>query len=198
MKILHVSLGNPDTHQGGLNRYCKDIIDNQRELGHQVYILYPGSFFQKKISIKKTSDFCYKISNALPVALIYGIDEPKKYFKKTDATYYKEWLKNLSPDIIHVHSIQGIHLEFFLQAKELGIKLIFTTHDYYPFCPKCVLYDMNGNLCEGFDATKCALCNQGCGLSEKKHFLMQSELYQKVKIQFQRTIKLIMQFQLKS
>ena len=183
MRILHVTLGNPEISQGGLNRYCKEVVEAQKKLGHEVFIIYPSSrVLTKRLQIKKTTDTHFKILNALPVPLTYGIDNPMRYVKKcSDFLYYRQWLEELSFDVIHVHSIQGVHFEFFAAAKELGVKLIFTTHDYYPFCPKCVLYDVNGNLCEGFDATKCALCNQGCGLSEKKQFLMQSELYQKVK-----------------
>lgn len=181
MKILHVTLGNPLTHQGGLNRYCLEVSEIQRKMGNQVYILYPGTFSTKgKIRISNVGVNMYRIYNALPVAITYGIDEPLRYMKKCDSNIYVNWLKEITPDIIHVHSIQGIHKEFFEAAKNLGIKMCFTTHDYYPVCFKTVLY-ANGTVCSGFEASKCAICNENAGLNKKKQQLMQSEFYQRLK-----------------
>ena len=182
MKILHVSLGNPDSHQGGLNRYCKEVVETQKRLGHEVYVLYPGSFRDgSAVSIKRTNGTNYRINNALPVALTYGIDNPERYIMQVECIYYRAWLEGVRPDVIHVHSIQGIHLEFFEAAKELGIRIVFTTHDYYPICFKSTLFDANRKLCSGYSPEKCALCNQGSGLSKNKQRLMQSDFYQKIK-----------------
>ncbi|MTV69865.1 glycosyl transferase family 1, partial [Streptococcus pneumoniae] len=37
--------------------------------------------------------------------------------------------------VIHIHSLIGLHKEFIEVAKELGIKTVFTSHDYYGLAP---------------------------------------------------------------
>ena len=144
MNILHISLGNPKFHYGGLNRYCLDLMEQQIEEGHFVNLLYAGDYFPiKKTRIRKKSKYMYKIIGALPVPLLYGIDVAARYMRKADINAYDSFLKELCPDIIHVHSIMGIHKEFFQSASSMNIPMIFTTHDYYPICFKCMLIDMN-------------------------------------------------------
>ncbi len=185
MRILHVSLGNPKTHQGGLNRYCSEIMEMQKKLGNEVFILYPGTFKQNgNVSIKKIGRDEYRIENALPVAITYGIDDPERYMVQVDHKKYMNWLKLMQLDVIHVHSIQGIHKEFFNAVKLIGIRLVFTTHDYYPLCFKCVFYDKKGKLCDGFDEEKCSLCNYNSGLSYRKQQILQNDFYQSIKNNF--------------
>lgn len=182
MKILHVTLGNPDTHQGGLNRYCSELAEYQRKNGNYVDIIYPGSFKgSKNPKIRKRRYNKYEIFDGLPVAITYGIDDPDRYMVSINNNVYEEWLLKQNYDVIHVHSIQGIHLEFFNSAKKIGIPIIFTTHDYYPICFRCVLVDHNQKLCNESTNLKCTECINGSGLSEKKQKIMQSNFYQIIK-----------------
>ena len=186
MVILHISLGLPPFRTGGLNRYCLDLMREQKRQGETVELLYPGEFIVgRKTKIKRTrnQEFqVFRVLNPLPLALTSGISEPVRYMKpcKNPEVYYRFLTRN-KPDIIHIHSFQGIHKEFFQIAKQLHIKMVFTTHDYYPFCPCCVLLQRNGALCSGPEGNKCALCNQGRGFSPFKEFIMQSRLYEKLK-----------------
>lgn len=182
MKILHVSLGRPKDHKGGLNRYCNEIMQEQKKAGHEVYLLYPGKvgvFGETKI--KKCNDNEFYIENALPVAITYGIDSPVRYRSSCNEDVFREWLQELKPCVIHVHSIQGIHLEFFQAAKKLCIPMMFTTHDYYPICFRCTLVKNTGDLCSGRNPEQCAKCNYKAGLSSIKQYLIQSKLYQKIR-----------------
>lgn len=185
MKILHVSMGLPPFRTGGLNRYCSDIMKQQVKDGHKVALLYPGEFtFDGKVRIHKEKNaqfYLFRILNPLPLALSNGIQDPVRYIKEVHDDIYQKFLYDLSPDVIHVHSLQGIHKEFFFAATAQKIRMVFTTHDYYPFCPCCVLMDAEGNLCTGPKPEKCALCNAERGFSKKQEFIMQSRLYAKLK-----------------
>ena len=44
--------------------------------------------------------------------------------------------KKEKPDVIHIHTFMGLYAEFLEAAKQLQIKTVFTTHDYYAICPK--------------------------------------------------------------
>lgn len=182
MKIIHVTIGNPDYRNGGLTRYCTDLANEQKKHGHQIIYLYPGPFTDsKKPQIVKQREGFYCIKNALPVAITYGIDNPDRYMVPVDKNIYKNWLKNVQPDVIHIHSIQGIHKEFFDAAKELSTPMIFTTHDYFPICAKTNLVDWNGEICDDWSPERCERCNRNIGLSATKQKVIQSDLYQKLK-----------------
>lgn len=182
MKILHVTLGNPDTRQGGLNRYCGELSRFQRMSNERVDIIYPGTFINSNNPrIKKRKEHKYEIFDALPVAITYGIDNPDRYMVSTKNDVFQQWLLKQNYDVIHVHSIQGIHLEFFEAAEKLGIPMIFTTHDYYPICFRCVLFDKEHKLCDEFNDLKCTECVSGSGLSKNKQRIIQSNSYQLIK-----------------
>jgi glycosyltransferase involved in cell wall biosynthesis len=182
MKILHVTLGNPKNHQGGLNEYCNELMKTENSLGYDTVLLIPGkTTIFKKTRIRQISKLEYAIDNPLPVAITYGIDLPSRYMLRTDESIYDKWLEKVQPDVIHIHSIQGIHKEFFKAASEKKIPIIFTTHDYYPICCKCNFVTFENKQCDGPNAKKCATCNFNTGLSSYKQMVIQSKIYQKCK-----------------
>lgn len=182
MRILHVSLGDPAQHQGGLNRYCRELMQAQAENGHKVMLLYAGrTSFAGKPAIATVAPNKYELRNSLPIAITYGIDHPVRYMRKSKMSVFEEWLKYVKPDVIHVHSIQGIYLEFFQTAKIQNIPIVFTTHDYYPICFRCTLVKNTGELCRGRNPEQCTKCNWSAGLSGAKQILLQSHLYQRIK-----------------
>ena len=184
MKILHVSQGLPPFRVGGLTRYCTDLMAEQKRQGHEVALLYPGRFSVGKtriISKQENGIALYELINPLPLALVFGISSPSRYIRKCNSNCFKTFLKENSFDVIHVHCTMGIYLEFFQEAKQKNIPIVYTTHDYYLLCPKCNLVTNKMELCEEPSAEKCKLCNQGYGLSKRMEWIMQSHIYQKMK-----------------
>ena len=185
MKILHISLGLPPYRTGGLTKYSVDLMHSQGQ-EHQVFLLYPGKFtFSKKTAIKKNKPYgsisVYELVNPLPIPLLNGINQPEHFMKEIDHKVYEEFLIELKPEIIHVHTLMGIHKEFFETAKKLDIKIVFTTHDYFGLCPKVNLMDSKGNVCNDFDDGKsCIECNVNA-LSLPMVHVMQSYPYRYLK-----------------
>ena len=140
MKVLHYTLGFQPQRTGGLVKYAEDLMMEQVNQGHQVVVLYPGNikFFSKKTAIKKVASKsfdCYELRNSLPLALFGGISDPIAFMTPCEKAIYRSFLKNVQPDAIHLHSIIGLHKEFLEVAKDLGIKVFFTSHDYYGLAP---------------------------------------------------------------
>jgi glycosyltransferase involved in cell wall biosynthesis len=182
MKILHICLADPFTHKGGLNQYCKDLLLEQKRQGHDAKVMFPvGERKGHQVKIKSKGEDKFIVVNALPVAVNRGIDDPDRYMKKVDPNGYQRFLAQYEPDVIHVHSIQGIHLEFFQCTKGMGIPMVFTTHDYYPLCFRCVLYTRDNMLCTESTPHKCAVCNFHSGMSVKMQAVYQSYFYQEHK-----------------
>ncbi|MBG9827562.1 glycosyltransferase [Bacillus wiedmannii] len=185
MKILHISLGLPPYRTGGLTKYSVDLMHSQGQ-EHQVFLLYPGKFtFSKRTAIKKNKPYgsisVYELVNPLPIPLLNGINQPEHFMKEIDHKVYEEFLIELKPEVIHVHTLMGIHKEFFEMAKKLDIKIVFTTHDYFGLCPKVNLMDSKGNICNDFDDGKsCIECNVNA-LSLPMVHVMQSYPYRYLK-----------------
>ena len=192
MKILHYALGFPPYRSGGLTKYCIDLMMQQKQAGHEVAMMWPGAFrlighfvrlkhSKKKVVLgeKQTEIDSYEVINPLPVPLDEGIIYVEKFMMKCpNPKGYEEFLKTCQPDAIHVHTLMGLHKEFLKTAKFMGIKIVFTAHDYFGICPKVTLF-RDDAVCDG-DCGKCGKCNQSA-LSLKKIRILQSGLYRGLK-----------------
>jgi glycosyltransferase involved in cell wall biosynthesis len=187
MKILHYALGLPPYRSGGLTKYSVDLMKSQVNEGQQIFLLFPGHFtFNKKTKIKQVTLFkgiqVFELINPLPVSLLGGINKPEAFMRTVNPhDVYKSFLEKIQPDIIHIHTLMGIHKEFFLAAKELNIKVIYTSHDYFGICPKVNLIDYKGKICTDFgDGAKCVVCNKNA-YGFPLIYLMQSRIYRTLK-----------------
>lgn len=185
MRVLHVSLGLPPLRTGGLTRYCTELMEAQVSAGDFVMLLYPGHFSIGGSYIRQGSwrnVVTYELVNPLPVALTYGISNPKDFMRPFDRDVFVKLLSSSKPDVVHVHSFMGIPREFFEVTKSMGILQVFTTHDYYSICPRCTFVTNCGLPCvDGPSAGACAMCNAGTGMSLQKSKIMQSRLYARLK-----------------
>jgi glycosyltransferase involved in cell wall biosynthesis len=185
LNILHVTLGLPPYRTGGLTKYSVDLMFDQ-STNHEVFLLYPGKFtFPYTLSIQKNKPYkgiyVYEIVNPNLIPLLNGINRPDLFMKKVDKSIYINLLKEIKPDILHVHTLMGVHKELLEAAKELKIKIIFTTHDYFGLCPKVNLMDSQGGICEDFNSgQKCLECNVNA-LGVPMIHVMQSYTYRYLK-----------------
>ncbi|CCK19175.1 putative glycosyl transferase [Lactococcus raffinolactis 4877] len=147
MRILHYGLGYQPERTGGLVKYATDLMEEQVRQEHEVAYLFPGriNIFNSSTKIKKskmriTGVTSFEIINSLPLAVFGGIKNPEKFQSKVDHSIYSNLLDDFRPDVIHVHSLMGIHKEFFEVCKEKKIKIIYTSHDYFGLSPNPTFY----------------------------------------------------------
>lgn len=168
MNILHFSLGLPPYRSGGLTKYAIDLMVSQHRSGLNVSLLYPGDFtFWKtqKMYIDKPVDFLgiqtFEIKNPPPVPLLHGVSSPSDIYNATaiDTKALTDFYENKKPDVFHIHTLMGLPLSLLDYFKEKGVKLIFSTHDYYGLCPKVNFINQNNELCPGANPQLCAICN---------------------------------------
>ncbi len=146
MKILHYNLGIPPYSTGGLSIYSYDLAKIESN-DNEVIIIYPG-YKNKKLKLKniktKNNFKLYRLDGALPVSLTYGVKEPHKFIGHKNINEIEEVFKIFSDiDILHIHTIQGLYPEILEYFKNKNTKIIFTTHDFYPFSLTTKLYDNN-------------------------------------------------------
>lgn len=166
MNIMHYLPGMPPVRGGGLIKYALDMAAEQERMGEHVSLLTPGGIYGRnnsRVAIQKNGVYrgmpLYQIKNPLPVSMANGIKDIEWFTGKAGYQAYFAFLQSSKLDVIHVHSLMGIHQSFFPAAKKLGIRIVFTTHDYFGLCPTMYLM-REGCFCEGKDWTKCAGCCQ--------------------------------------
>ncbi len=191
MKILHYALGFPPYRTGGLTKFCMDLMIQQNIEGHQVAMLWPGQmgFLYHKVAVKdrgivKRTDNSgirsFEVINPLPVSYDEGISNFEAFTLDEGENVYRKLLQLYEPDVIHVHTLMGLHRSFLVAAKKEKIRLIFSAHDFFPICPKVTMF-RNGQLCPSVGScAECGSCNS-TSLSIKKIRLLQSPIYKVLK-----------------
>lgn len=188
MKILHYALGFPPYRTGGMTKFCMDLMGKQYKDGHQVALLWPGQmgFIHKSVSVydRGTHNISgihsYEVINPLPISYDEGIAEFQAFTNDCGSQVYKEFLGNYKPDVVHIHTLMGLHKGFLEAVKKRGIRLVFTAHDFFPICPKVTMF-RHGQICESIDSCEeCGVCNT-TALSLAKIQVLQSPLYRILK-----------------
>ena len=188
MRILHYSLGFPPARSGGLVEYSLSLINRQLQSGEDVFLLFPGNVdvLRKGTRIKfnnkhSTDKFkVYELVNSLPLPLYGGIKTPSDFKKKVDPKIYELFFDKISPDVIHVHTLMGLHLEFFEVAKKKNIKIVFTSHDYFGIAPEPNFFYQGRNyLDDNTDQTWANIAKNA--LSTRKLRLFQNSAYPLIK-----------------
>lgn len=193
MKILHYALGFPPYRTGGLTKFCVDLMCQQCQTGHQVAMMWPGQmgFVRKKTTVQNKGMvtfqgcrfFSFEVTNPLPVSYDEGIRCFDAFTENVDDKIYMEFLQQYHPDVIHIHTLMGLHEAFLSAAKKCGCRLVFTAHDFFPICPKVTIF-RQGQICSSaMTCELCGICN-ATALSLKKIMLLQSPLYRKLKDSF--------------
>lgn len=187
MRILHYSLGLPPYRSGGLTKYCTDLMVEQAKSNDEVFLLFPGKMNFIKYRDAKIKFYrnykkvkVYELINPLPVPILKGVSNPKLFTKTCDKKVLKNFLETIKIEIVHIHTFMGLYKEFLEVCKELGIKIVFTSHDYFGLCSKVNFIDYKGKLCENINFVKCAKCNSS-GDSIKKIKILQSQHYRYMK-----------------
>lgn len=173
MVILHYILGFPPHRTGGLTSYALDLIYAEKCLGHKVYSIFPGNFdlINTNVSrIKKchnTNDV-YMLTNSLPISLMYGIGNPSTFMKQREILGFDDFINEVKPEVFHVHTLMGLPIELLVLVKKAGIRIVFTTHDYFGLCPRVNFINSIEEVCCQPSAENCQKC---CNESPCKLFL---------------------------
>ena len=185
MNILHYTLGVPPFRTGGLTKFCFDLMSQQEENGDNVSVIWPGHFniLKKETKIKKRGIdkwVGYEIINPNIVPYDEGIKNIAYFMDNGDYKEFDSFFKKYRFDILHIHTFMGIQRNFIKAAKKNDVKVIFTTHDFYPICPRVKMF-FDGEKCKyAHDFKYCSSCNM-TGLPIWKLKLLQSNIYVKLK-----------------
>lgn len=164
MRILHYIFGLPPVRGGGLIRYAIDLMIQEKKMGCEVALLVPGRIPRnqnRKVSIQRRADYkqipTYAVFHPLPIPMGNGILDVHAFTKICGSDAYTVFFEQIRPDLIHVHTLMGLHQEFFVQADIMHIPIVFTTHDYFGICPTANLLRA-GEACNDKEWGCCVQC----------------------------------------
>lgn len=167
MNILHYTIGLPPERSGGSVVYAHSLIKAQARR-HSVFAIVCGdTLFHGSVcsfsNIKIREGFkVMKLKSPNTPTLIYGVKNPESIYckRKIDKESIGKFIINNKIEIFHIHTFMGLPFEILEYIKSLGVKIIYTTHDYYGICLGYSMLTPEGVICDNPCAEGCARCNQ--------------------------------------
>ncbi len=142
--------------RGGSESYMLSLGDYLTKLGHEVE--YFGMYDEKNTVGNSAGEYTSNMdfhSTGLarflyPFKIIYSLEAKRKIKKVID---------NLRPDVIHLNNINFQLTPSIIDgAKEKGVPVVQTVHDYQMICPNHVFYNFDKN-------EPCEKCAEGSHIS---------------------------------
>lgn len=167
---------------GGVTVYQKNVIESfNNNLDDEAYFIFSGvtyNPFNKKIFFKKTNRK-YEIVNSATLAPSHlSFSSSSQITHSETESVFLDILEDIGGiDIIHFNNLEGIPVKVLerIKSKYPNIRVIFSVHNYYPFCPQVNLWERETRNCKDYNGgRKCVTCvthGHGEGYFKKNYFL---------------------------
>ncbi len=162
MKILFtVHQFFPD-HRAGVEIVTLGLARELKARGHEPYVFaakrsIPGS----GIRPGETED--YEL-DGIPVRRVgrpeEGLARPYHLnYRNDDMTQkIREFMRKISPDLVHVMHLQGLSASVVPAIKEFDVPVVYTAADFWTVCPVVDLRRHDGVMCTGPEVSHCVRC----------------------------------------
>ena len=163
MKILQI---NSVYEYGSTGKIVALIHNKCKEENIESYVIFArsGTVDGKQKEVK-TNDSIFKINNTFEMyshlALAVLLDKHGLY-SKTNTKKIIEKIKNIDPDIIHLHNIHGFYVNYemlFEYLKKSNKKIVWTLHDCWSFTGFCSHFEYNNCMHWKDQSIKCTCRN---------------------------------------
>ena len=154
---------------GGVNGYCQALAIELLKLGHEVVSLVSGTSFVPlqvlgehtgpaepgPCTIRRHPDWLgvkvFEVINSpvvAPSAQQFAGPDAERSAPELE-TLIENFLRDLRPDLVHFHNIEGFSAGCVHAAKRAGARTIYSLHNYHTICPQTYL--MRGHRSPCFD-----------------------------------------------
>ena len=108
--------------------------------------------------------FKFFIGTQMPYPVFFDDKHKKLYFQILNLFHI---------DVVHIHNTYGLTLDLFYVAKDMGIQIIATLHDYYYICPTIRLLNHESKFCSNNNNLQgCEKClNEKSGISSSLNYI---------------------------
>ncbi|HYC21567.1 MAG TPA: glycosyltransferase [Candidatus Bathyarchaeia archaeon] len=173
MRIGVVVHGYPPAEAAGVELVAKEQADALVARGHQVRVfarayrpdLAQGTWYDESVDGVPVR----RVVNHYPVRPLFHEYHDNHDFD--DA--FRAWLDESPPDVLHAQHLILFSPNLLVVARERGIPIVLSLHDFYYLCHRIFLIDDRGARCPGPDAgSRCVPClaEHGAGESVKYRF----------------------------
>lgn len=157
MNIVHVMHGFPPRNIAGSEVYA-DVLSRELARTHEVHVFHRIHEPERsEYELQRTTDrglTIWTINNTFRECQSFE----QTYRNEAIAGKFGECLDEVRPDVVHVGHLTNLSTTLVTQAKERGIPVVFTLHDFWLFCQLGQLLKHDLSLCNGPQESQCAKC----------------------------------------
>lgn len=158
MRILFVTASYLPQSIGGVELHVRALAAALSGMGHEPAVFTRGADpARREFSLERTVHegvpvfrLDYKFSDCTDFAGIVVNPRIRAAFEAV----LEEW----SPDVVHVHHLTCLSTDLIDAAKQRGIGVVMTLHDFWMGCPRGQRITPALSLCETIEPRKCAPC----------------------------------------
>lgn len=171
MKILHVGWGYPPEWMGcGPVVYVHTLAQAQSGAGHHPVVVCAsdrstdgGPRFAPKALVVDAIPYIHLQNRP---SHMHDVWDPGREASDPDCAEAFEYvLKELDPDVVHVHNLVGLSFDVIGAARRFGARVVMSLHNYFPVCTRDDLFFANAERCDGPSSRSCSNC-LGTGLGD--------------------------------
>ncbi|PLT35759.1 glycosyltransferase [Bacillus sp. V5-8f] len=164
MNVLHVCGAFPYDYSGGVQVYVKSLLQQSKDYNPAVLDSINNSkneCYYEKINHNGFTN--YRIFNS-PIKSSRMLQPLEDCSNARIEEIFIEVINDFKPDVIHFHLLLNLGVSLIQIAKELGVKVIVSLHDYWFICPRIQLLNKNNEVCVsplgGHNCSKCVPKNK--------------------------------------
>ena len=161
MKILQVIHGYPMRYNAGSEVYTQGLCQALAERNEVHVFTRQENAFLPEYALQREAD---PADPRIALHLINMARARDGYSHRAVDEAFAGLLDQLQPDVVHVGHLNHLSTSLVFPAKERGIPVAFTLHDYWLMCPRGQFIQMYGDrdqdpwpVCDGQDDRKCAV-----------------------------------------
>ncbi|MEK3733246.1 glycosyltransferase [Paenibacillus sp. FSL M8-0334] len=150
--VLHNFFDEPYNHPiGGTEYHVKDIVLSLENYNSYVIVTNGNEVVMKQYRDGRfIAKYNFPFSDPLTL---------KHFHHKEYSEIIQKIIGSFDISLVHIHHLIKHSFDIPYIAKKYNIKVLFTLHDYYLFCPKVNLLDENNNYCIDMRSEeKCSSC----------------------------------------
>ena len=148
--LLHMDFrADANNNIGGTQFHVKDLMTRLRR-DHNVFVLARDGKTLRLTVYQEEGQMSFQF---------YADKKPlfQMFRSRELADIYRQIFAAFRIDAVHVHHVVNLSFDIFDVAKELGIPLVATLHDFFYVCPTIKLLENGSRYCGGF-GENCAGC----------------------------------------
>jgi len=158
MRIVHLVHGWPPFQHAGTELYAYWLVQRQRE-SHHVSVYTRGS--DPSRAEREAVELLDRGVRVRIVTNHFTARDPLRRNAIRDRALerdFERFLKQESPDLLHVHHLAGHTFSLMRVARRMSIPIVLQIQDWWFVCARVNLFDREGKRCTGPSPAKCVSC----------------------------------------